>query len=477
MSRVSERRNTEKSEKLRLEEVDREFYEAQNRDLTQKLERLKAHCTEVEEEYEETKRALQKLEEDSSDIIAYLKRTLQEKADEIGELQERLTALQQARDTEKAMFLERIRNMENDFKTMHEQLTSEIKLLNGKLNSLEEFRSQREELMNKFLTQEEAMEEQEKRHKQTLYEVERKFIIAKDELKKDMESKLLQLSLDFQNATQMRIAATTQRVIRENVAVNNELASLMESWRKLTDEVTVLKDKDKLMRLEIELQQEEKLQILKKNKIQEKVIQKMTHQYEDLESKHEKMMEFQERCETLEAQLQETQLSMEKEKEKSDKTAEMLKEMKNEQVAYNKKLQDAYTETDRLFGILRSAAKAVMEAIIVEEAPTEDEAFNLSKRQTLLSALLEMFNKAGMPFLGRISGLEPSIFSISVTDDDLTRQIYEMGNLGIIGRREESISLDSGPASLTDFKHLDFQKPDGQKSPTTSETSQKSTQA
>lgn len=36
---------------------------------------------------------------------------------------------QQARETEKEMFTEKIKSMENDFKVMHEQLTSEIKLL------------------------------------------------------------------------------------------------------------------------------------------------------------------------------------------------------------------------------------------------------------------------------------------------------------------------------------------------------------
>lgn len=45
---------------------------------------------------------------------------------------------------------------------------------------LEDFRLQRDELMAKFKNIEKDIEEQEKAHKKEIYEIEKKFIIAKN---------------------------------------------------------------------------------------------------------------------------------------------------------------------------------------------------------------------------------------------------------------------------------------------------------
>ena len=93
-------------------------------------------------------------------------------------------------------------------------------VLTKKLDALEEFRIQREQLMAKFEEQETKVEEQKQFYETQIYEQEKKHIKEEDRLKKDMMSKLESVAAEFRKAANAQMSATTQRTIRENVNVS-----------------------------------------------------------------------------------------------------------------------------------------------------------------------------------------------------------------------------------------------------------------
>ncbi|KAG8230993.1 hypothetical protein J437_LFUL003951, partial [Ladona fulva] len=243
------------------------------------------------------------MDEDRADVISYLNRVVQEKSDEIAELQERVEGLQKARQQESEAFEKRIVVLEHEAKVTQEQLTSEIKLLSGKLNALEEFRIQREELMQKFKQQEKQMEEQELTHKKMLYEIERKFIIRRDRLKKEMEASLQELSSQFRNTTLKQIAANTQRTIRENIAINKELDILLNHTfesSKATEELLQAQRNTKLQLKSAEF--ERRAALSKSNKLV-KDLSKLKSDVERLKLKENELHETKEWACTLETSM------------------------------------------------------------------------------------------------------------------------------------------------------------------------------
>lgn len=403
-----------------LTEVDKTFYELTITDLNRKLARLKTLTTELETKNEELQQNLTKLDEDRNDVIIFLKRTLQEKADEILEFQDRLTALEETRGTETEEFQSKIVEMEEEYRQMHEQLTSEIKLLTGKLNSLEEFRVQRDELMKKFETQENEMGEQEIRHKRELYEIEKKFVIGKDKLKKEMEARLLQLSTEFQDVTEIRIASTTHRVIRENIAINNELDTMLATHQRLYNENEKLKASNKTLKLEASLHEDEKKKALARAAVQYKVIEQLA---DDHESMTEKVKQYQ-------------NIEAEADLNKQEATAikdycqilqfnirileQNLHASRCERTNLKMELDYTKDEMDRLSGILYEAVVSIKAALSIKYA-VKDKALKAAKREALLSSLLTLMTSAKEK--PRKPSLE-SVESVSAT--------YARGDLGFV---------------------------------------------
>ncbi|XP_045523634.1 cilia- and flagella-associated protein 157 [Pieris brassicae] len=374
-------------------EVERTFLELQVTDCNRKIARLRAAVDEYEQRNEELQKAYDKLDEDRADIIAYLKKTLNNKNEENNELKEKVKGLEETRETETAQFKETVNDLERNFTIMKDQLTSENKLLAGKLNTLEEFRAIRDDLMRKFDKQEQDFKDQEMKYKRVIYDAEKKFVIGKDKLKKEMEGRLLQLAQDFQDATELRIAASTHRVIRENIAINNELDNILSTQAKIAEQNEKYKENERAARVAKELAEEERDKAINKNVIQVKVIDQLTVAFQELQKEkglHEKKsFDF----ELLQEKIQ----KLTKDNDNLSLQVRILEQnLHSRMSAENKATAEAskvYKECEKLKKILSEAAVAVQAALKLDDWATKDPSREIMDRQMLLARLLDIISQ------------------------------------------------------------------------------------
>lgn len=425
-------------------EVERTFLEQQVAECNRKIARLRSALDEYETRNEELQNAYEKLDEDRADIIAYLKKVLNVKNEENSELKEKVKGLEEIRDIESAQFQARVAELEKNFTVMKDQLTSENKLLAGKLNTLEEFRAIRDDLMKKFEKQEKDFEDQEMKYKRIIYDAEKKFVIGKDKLKKEMEARLLQLAQDFQDATELRVAASTHRVIRENIAISNELNTILSTQQKISDQNEMFKESSKAAIIAKQLAEEERDKAINKNIILRKVIDKLTSAFESI--KREKQI-FEKKSydfESLQAKIQ----NLTKENDNLNLRIRILEQNLHGKLSdQNKAVVDASKiskERDKYRNILEEAAIAIQAALKLDQWAQTDYKKRSSDGQLLLSNLFQIVSQ-----FREIQESESMASLASFT------KIYDEGDLGFVPKSASKMKL-SGSSTFSTIHQ--FQK-------------------
>lgn len=442
------RADKEKEPKDQLSNVDKTFFELTITDLNNKLSHLRTHTVKLEERNEELETQITQLTEDRADVTAYLDRSLRIKISNIRDLEEKLSELAKVRADETKNFQKQIHDLELKFKTMQEELTSEIKLLNGKLNSLEEFRIQKDELMAKFDQQDMDLKEQTKRHQTVLYDMERKQVVDKDRLKRDVENKLLQLSNEFAKANEIRIAAHVQRLVRENIALNNELDRMMFSQRRLQTENKAIKCKgtDDIA-LANTVHTENKI-LIRTCDAQLEIIKKLTDECEGLKQKAQHQYETEHLLKHSTQRETNARDELDGNQHKIKQLEQHVHWMKTECDANVLIAKQYAAEVMRLLGILHKLKLTIKSAIRGQKQDDDDVdnndllEYRHMQRNTLLSELMKVVMETG-------DG--PAIVSSSETISSVGN-VYAKGDAGITPRD----SAKSSSRSLL----LDIKKPD-----------------
>uniref|UniRef100_A0A667I0W2 Cilia- and flagella-associated protein 157 n=2 Tax=Lynx canadensis TaxID=61383 RepID=A0A667I0W2_LYNCA len=224
-----------------LGEEMREFYHIQIRDLEDRLARYQRKWDELAVQEKLFRQEFEQLANNKKEIVAFLKRTLNQKVDEITELNEQLQSLQLAKEVEKDAFEAQLAQVRHEFQETRDQLTTENIILGGKLAALEEFRLQKEELTEKFTTLEDQLRKQESDYKDYVYNLEKKSVLDKDRLRKEIIQRVNLVATEYRKVATSQMWDTTKRAIMENNTVTLQLSKISRQGAQLLQENEQLK--------------------------------------------------------------------------------------------------------------------------------------------------------------------------------------------------------------------------------------------
>eukprot|EP00062_Callorhinchus_milii_P014970 gi/632964692/ref/XP_007898520.1/ PREDICTED: uncharacterized protein C9orf117 homolog [Callorhinchus milii] len=268
--------DTEAKKSEPLSELDKEFYLIQIRDQESRVAKYQRRLDELEVQKNESEDSLTRLSKEMEDIISFLKKCLDQRADEIADLNDKLVALDQAKEVEKDAYETQLSHLRHECQDAKDQLTTENIALAGKLAAVEEFRLQKEQLMANFATLEEELKKMDHDHKGTIYDLERRAVIDKDRLKKEMISRLNTVATEFRRVSKTQMSQTTKRTIRENVSISIQLGKMSDKSLQLIKQNDEMRKATMTQWTHLHIMEENERKLIKKNSSNRKIISMLT---------------------------------------------------------------------------------------------------------------------------------------------------------------------------------------------------------
>ncbi|XP_048774461.2 cilia- and flagella-associated protein 157-like [Ostrea edulis] len=461
-AKKSGRGSPSKSIETSMNELSKEYFIIQIRDLENRLQRYQKRCDELEVNRGNNNDKFEQLEKQKNDIVDYLKKEINKKNDDIEDLNEQLIGIQQTRELEKEQAHATIKQIKTELQETKDQLTSDNMILGGKLASLEEFKVHREELMAKFANMEEELKQKDEDHKSAIYDLEKKAVLDKSRLKSEMVQRVNQVAAEFRRVSNKQMAETTKNTIRENVSITAQLAKMSDKTMELIQENDEMKKKEKQQKQHIEMLEDNEKTLAKKNHSHQKLIKMLTDKCRNQEAL---IAEFDSR----EQEYQELDAEIDFLKQQVESQREEIQNLAKENEQLEDSLKDANTnyitekknkgKVDRILYDAGEAIKLMLKKS--DETESEDGYNDIEKKDNMLENLLILLNSAAaigigpqpedfgryeMPqksaseMPGSRQGIKRGMLPMSpVAKSGGTHPHYQLGDLGLIPRPKNHI--------------------------------------
>ncbi|CAJ1069424.1 cilia- and flagella-associated protein 157 [Xyrichtys novacula] len=340
---------------------EKELYLIQLQHLDEQLERYQQKNDKLEREENDLNAQLISLEKEKKDIIDYLKRSLLEKEEEVEELTERLASQQQAADQDRDAEQLQYSQLREELQDRIKELTAENKKLAAKLDSLDEFQRQKEELESNMESLQMQLTALEQEHKAGIHNLEMKVLLEKKRLEKEMESQVAAIAADVQHQVDQKVPETTRTALQENTVLKVQLNQLSKETQVLMEENSALLQQKGRLIVDVQNLEEMLKETTCRSCILQKVVEQLTGKCEQLQT------ELKERSQDLvQLQTQNTGLQAEMETLRQDETSLMEQGRKNTAKVsrLEEELQKERRSRSRMKSIMQEGARMLKEALM-----------------------------------------------------------------------------------------------------------------
>ena len=119
-------------------------------------------------------------------------------------------------------------------------------------------------------------------------------------MKKEMVAKVNSVAAEFRKVSDIQMAETTKRAIRENVSINQQLAKMSDKTLELVHENDLLKQKERDITRKMDIMESTQQELIKKNLNCQRVIRMMRDKLGEHEAWSSELEQKAVRCTVLE---------------------------------------------------------------------------------------------------------------------------------------------------------------------------------
>ncbi|XP_042076060.1 cilia- and flagella-associated protein 157-like isoform X2 [Haplochromis burtoni] len=271
------------AEKSGSADKEKDLYLTQIAYLTDELERYQLKCDDLVRQRKDLLTQRSTLEQENRDTIAYLKRSLLEKEDEVGELSQRLQNQLQASDQERDALQLRHSRERQELQNRIDELIKENTALE-RFASLEAFQGQKEEMMSSLESLEKQLASQKEEHKDDIHSLEMKALLEKRRLEREMESHAAAMAAEVQLLVDQKVPETTRLALQENAEVKACVGQLSEQVQILMEENAALRGCKSQLSTDVESLEEMLRETSRTSCVRKKVVEQLTEKCQQLQA-------------------------------------------------------------------------------------------------------------------------------------------------------------------------------------------------